>query len=207
MADQVIARNTDAKFKAHDEGQYVAQCVDCINLGEVVVEFPGTPKYLAPKCALVFRTGEMNQETGEAIDISSEFTVSMGEKANLRKFLEQWRGKAYAQEQIDVGVPLDKLCGNWALLTIAHKQSKKGRTYAVIISAVGVPKVMMASVPLFPGYTRADYWAEKKAEYAQQARAFRMESGASSNGSGVHGEPEDTTDYSADTDDDDSLPF
>ena len=96
-------------------------------MGESVQDFADKPKYLAQKCALVFRTGEKNEETSSYIDVSGEFTLSMGEKANLRKFLEQWRGKPYTVEQVDAGVPLDKLVGNWALLTVAHKKSAKGR--------------------------------------------------------------------------------
>lgn len=173
MADKVTAKNSDAKFKSHDEGQFVGQCVDCVDLGECVQDFADKPKYLAQKCALVFRTGEKNDETGEFIDVSAEFTVSMGEKANLRKFLEQWRGKPYTQEQVDEGVPLDRLVGNWALLTIAHKKSAKGRTYAVIVSGVGVPKQMQGGLTPYAGYVRAKYMEEKKAEYAAAAGAYR----------------------------------
>lgn len=208
-ADRVTAKNSDAKFKAHDEGQFVAQAVDCIDMGETVVEFPGTPSYLAQKCALVFRTGELNSETGERIDVSSEFTVSLGEKANLRKFLESWRGKAYTAEQIDAGVPLDKLVGNWALLSIGHKTSKKGRTYAVIVSAVPVPKQMRENLVSYTDYERAKYWDEKKAEYAKGAKAYRQEIGAAQNGTTEDDMPTDTTDYSddAEIDSDTSLPF
>src|SRR5690349_9680772 len=131
MADKVTATNQDSKFKPHREGNdFLGLCVDVIDLGETTVAFPNKPTYLAQKCALVFRTGEKNPETGDYIDVSAEFTVSMGEKANLRKFLESWRGKPYTQEQIDAGVPVDKLEGNWALLAVAHKKSAKGRTYA-----------------------------------------------------------------------------
>ena len=84
-----------AEFLPHPEGQFVAVCCDVIDLGEKVDDYPGTPPKLSPKCALVFRTGEKNADTSEAIDIAQEYTVSMGEKANLRKALESWRGKPY----------------------------------------------------------------------------------------------------------------
>lgn len=190
MADKLTAKNSDAKFKSHEEGQFVGQCVDVVDLGESVQDFADKPKYLAQKCALIFRTGEKNDETGEFIDLSAEFTVSMGEKANLRKFLEQWRGKPYLPDEVDEGVPLDKLEGNWALLTVAHKQSKKGRTYAVIVSAVGVPKMMRAGLTPYTGYTRAEYMMEKKAEYAKDALAYRLSIGAPSGRSqSVGGDP------------------
>lgn len=201
MADKVVAKNSDVKFTPHEEGQYVAQCVDVIDLGEAVVSFPGTPDYLAKKCALVFRTGEKNPETGHYVDVSQEFTVSMGEKANLRKFLEQWRGKAYTNDQANEGVPVDKLCGQPALLTVGHKESKKGRTYAVIVSAVPVPKQMRDNLSDYLGeYKRDAWWADKKKENATAAAKLRADAGVRPT------EPEDE-DQSLDMGDDDDLPF
>lgn len=199
MSDTITARGTESKYKAHPAGQYVGQCVDTIDLGEKVSDYPGTPSYLAPVCALVFRTGERNDETGEYIDIAREFTVSMGDKSNLKKFLEQWRGKAYTKEQIEAGVPLDKLTGNHGLLTIAHRVSAKQRTYANITACVGIPKQMADTVEKYSNYERADYWATKKKEYADAAALFRAATAQPS---------QDSDDFpDALKDGDDDLPF
>lgn len=199
MSDTITARANDSKFKPHEEGQFVGQCVDTIDLGEKVSDYPGKPSYLAPTCALVFRTGERNDETGEYIDIAREFTVSMGDKANLRKFLEQWRGKPYTAEQLEAGVPLDKLTGNHGLLTVAHRTSGKGRVYANITACVGIPKQMAGSVTKYTDYERADYWATKKAEYAEAAAKFRGEASR---------QQESDDDFPAAlADEDDDLPF
>lgn len=202
MPDQITATAAPSTFKAHDEGQFVAQCVDCINLGEKVQDFPGTKPYLAPTCALVFRTGEKNPDTGEYIDVSKEYTVSMGEKANLRKDLQQWRGKAYTPEQIEAGVPLDKLTGNHALLTISHRTSSKGKTYANITAIVGVPAAMKAVCTKFDDYARAEFWETRKKEYAEAAAKFRAENAPKAKKSDDF---EDFPGALADTDDD--LPF
>ena len=198
MPDQITAKGSDVKFTPHPEGQFVAQCVDAIDLGEKVEDYPGTPEKLVHKCALVFRTGEKNPETHEFIDIAQEFTVSMGEKANLRKALESWRGKPYSEAQIEEGVPIHKLTSNWALLTIAQKRSNKGRTYAFIQSIVGVPVAMRQSLPQFPSYTRADYWQSRKDDYMKAASAFRTKYAAP---------PSDADDAAFADDDDSSLPF
>ena len=198
MPDQVIAKGGESKFRPHSDGQHIAQCADTIDLGEAVVAFAMTPKKLVHKCALVFRTGEQNPETGELIDIAAEFTVSMNEKANLRKFLEAWRGKAYTTEEAEGGVPLHKLVGNWALLTIEQKVSKNERRYARIISAVGVPKPMRKDLPTFAPYERAEYWQEKKQLYRAAALSFRAESGVDDDGEPL---PDDTGF------DDEDLPF
>lgn len=178
MSDTVLARGSSAKYQSHPEGQFVGQCVDVIDLGDKVEEFPGTPKKLVPKCALVYRTGEKNGETGEYIDIAREFTISMGDKSNLRKYLEQWRGKPYSADVVAQGVPLHKLTGQHGLLTIAHKTSGQGRTYANIVSCVGIPKQMAGAVTIYGDYKRADYWAQRKADYAAAAQVFRAASAA-----------------------------
>lgn len=176
MSDTVTAKGSAATFTPHPEGQFPGQCVDVIDLGEKLQDYPGTKFYLAPTAALVFRTGELN-ENGDFIDIAREFTVSMGDRANLKKFLEQWRGKAYTREQIEEGVPLHKLTGQHALLTIAQRVSQKGRPYANITACVGIPKQMKDAVEDYrAGYTRAEYWEARKADYASVADTFRAQS-------------------------------
>lgn len=172
MSDILVAKGNDKSFAPHPEGQFVAQCVDMIALGDKVEQYQSQPAKLSPKCALVFRTGERD-ERGEYIDIAREFTVSMGDLANLRQFLEQWRGRQYAPQQIEEGVPLHKLTNQHALLTIAHKVSAKGRTYANITACVGVPKQMASVTDKYSDYVRADYWADRKKEYAEGAAIFR----------------------------------
>ncbi len=171
MADKISAKSSDSKFKPHPEGQFIAQCVDVIDLGEKVEDYAGKPKKLSHKCALVFRTGEVNPETGDLIDISGEYTVSMGELAKLRAILESWRGKAYKDDELD-DVPLDKLEGQWAMIQVDQKLSSNQRRYARILSVTPVPKQMKGNLPPVAEYKRADYWGEKKAAYAKEAEAF-----------------------------------
>lgn len=176
MADIITIPQSESKFKPHPEGQFVAQCVDSIDLGQKVEEFPGTPRKLSQKLALIFRTGELNPDTGDIIDIAAEFSVSMNEKANMRKFLESWRGKAYTDAEIKTGAPqIHKLVNNFGLISVEQKPSKAGRMYARIISITGVPKAMASHLPTFKPYVRADYWADRKTDYAAGVKAFHAE--------------------------------
>lgn len=184
MSDTIVvtANSSESKFKAHDEGQFVGQCVDVIDLGEKVEEYQDSAPKIVHKCALIFLTGEKN-DNGDLIEISREFSVSMGKKANLRSFLEGWRGKPYDENEIKKnGVPLHKLTGNHALLTIAHKTSVAGRTYANIAACVGVPKQMQNSLEDYTqGYERADFWQKKKDEYAEAVAKFKGDIGVHDN--------------------------
>lgn len=203
MSDTLTATASDAKFSPHPEGQFAARCVDVVDLGEKVEQYPGFPQRLSHKCLLIFRTGQTNADTGEIIDIAKEFTVSMGEKANLRKFLEDWRGKSYQAAQIEQGVPLHKLTGQPALITVEHKTSGKGRTYANVKGITPLPPQMAVAAPSAEGYTRAEYIEERKKTYAQESRAFRKAAAAPPSDPSEM----DDSDYNAATADDSDLPF
>lgn len=175
MADKFTLKggDNDAKFKPHPEGQFAAQCRDFLDLGEKVSTYPGKPPKLVYKVGLVFETGEVNEEAGHPYQVQTEFTASMYETANLRQFLENWRGKSYTEEELKKGIPADRLAGQWALISIEHKTTAKGRTFANIKSISPLPKQMPR--PELGEYTRAPYWDEKKKAYAEEAAKFRRE--------------------------------
>lgn len=170
MADVITAVSTGTQFAPHPEGGFPMVCVDTINLGERVEQYPGSPAKIVHKCAIVFQSGEVNEE-GRLHELSAEYTVSMYETAGLRKLLEAWRGKAYTEEQAKAGVPIHKLVGQAALIQVEHKLSGKGRAYAKISAIMPLPKGMTA--PTLPKYERPDFWAERKREYAEGVAKHR----------------------------------
>lgn len=207
--DAVVAKNEDKPFPIHPAGQFAARCVDVIDLGEAVSDYAGQPPYLAQKVALAFWTGQLdeNPEVKQVpVNVVMEFTLSMGKKSNMRAFLESWRGKSYTDEEAKQGVPVDRLYGAPALISVEHKQSGKGRMYARIKSIAPLPKQMASAVPSVESidYTRDEWWAKKKEQYAKEAAEFRAKSrpkaSASPNASGFEDFPE--ANYG-----DDDLPF
>jgi hypothetical protein len=164
MADQVTAQDKGQSFIAHAEGTgFASVCADVIDLGARVEMWPGQPTRIVDKVALVYRT----DTEGETKDIAFEASVSMNERAKLRGLLEKWRGKSYTDAEAKKGVPLDKLVGHGALLSVEHKTSGKGRVYAVISSIAPLPKQM--DKPVLDGYVRAKFWEERKAAYKAEA--------------------------------------
>lgn len=69
---------------------------------------------------------------------SKFYTLSLNEKANLRKDLEAWRNKPFTKEE-EEGFALRNLLGAWCNLGIAHEQ-KNGKTRAKITSISGLTK-------------------------------------------------------------------
>lgn len=190
MPDTITAQDQGTTFPPHDEGQFAAVCADVIDLGKRVEQYPGQPTRVVPKCALLFLTNSK----GETKDIALEVTVSMGDLAKLRQTLESWRGKSYTPEQAKAGVPLHKLVGHPALISVEHKRSAKGRTYAKLKTISPLPDGLVA--PKLDGYARAEFWAQRKKGYAEEAARFQQTVVAKSD-----------ADLPEQLDDDDDLPF
>ena len=200
-------------FTPHPPGVYMARCVDVITLGNRVERTWGK---VSPKISLIFRT-PAKRDDGQPFDIGRELTLSMADKANLRKFLESWRGRAYTMAQLAAGVPRPNLVGQPAMLSIVHGQSKShpDRSYARIDSIM--PPMKGMPVPELDGYERASYWADRKTEYANELRAYRAESSSAApaaqvkpvqgTGPGAWQAPPPEDDGDMGDDSDDSIPF
>jgi hypothetical protein len=158
MADEIVARS-DSTFTPAPEGEFDAVCADVIDLG--MVENKKFSK-LEHKVALVFQLGD-SDEKGKRYEIAQRFTISMHEKALLRKFLSQWRGKSYGEDEVKAGVPLHKLEGQPAIITVEH-QTVNGKTYANILN-IRLPRKDDPRIKA-EGYVRSEYW--KKLKQAQQ---------------------------------------
>src|SRR5690349_5309204 len=140
--DEVTAKDSGGGFTPHTEGQFAMFCVDVVDLGVNVEHFADQEPREVAKVALVFASGERQEKDESLVLVTSEMTNSANEKANLRKFLESWRGKSYTQEQAEQGLPLHKLHGQAALISIEHVTTRKGRKFVKISSVAPLPKAM-----------------------------------------------------------------
>lgn len=154
MADQIIAKS-NGSYTPPPEAQYLVVCCDVIDLGMIENTKFGKREH---KCALVFQLDELNAQ-GKRYEVAERFTVSMHEKARLRQFLGQWRGKSYTEDEAREGAPLHKLVGVNAIVQIEHRQAN-GKTYANILS-IGRPHKNLAKIEVVD-YVRSANW--KKAE-------------------------------------------
>lgn len=124
-------------------GTYPARCYSMIHIGTVEENIMGETKWLNKvriTWELPTETKVFKEENGEQpYVISKEFTLSMNEKANLRKFLEGWRGKGFSEDEaraFDITALLGKPC----MISVIHKTSKKGNVFAEISSCSALPK-------------------------------------------------------------------
>ena len=80
--------------------------------------------------------------------ISKRYTLSLHEKAILRKELESWRGRSFTEEEL-AGFDMKKLLGANCMVQIIHAK-KDDKTYANVASVVSLPKGMEKKTPENP---------------------------------------------------------
>ena len=129
-------------FEQCPAGSFAARCYQIIDLGHQTFEWKGEAK-VAPKVRITWELNEMMQD-GRPFSISKEYTASIGEKANLRKDLEAWRGRPFSSEELR-NFSLENVLGAPCLLGVVHKPSKDGsKVYANVGSVMALPKGMAA---------------------------------------------------------------
>ena len=152
----IIAENKGTNYEPIPAGNYVARCYSMIHIGTVTENVMGTDKQLN-KVRLTFElpteTKVFKEENGEQPHvISKEFTLSMHEKATLRKMLESWRGKGFSEQEAK-GFDITVLCGKPCMLNVIHKPSKDGsKVYAEISSISSMPKGLQCPPQVNPDF-------------------------------------------------------
>lgn len=128
-----------------EAGTYPARCCGVIDLGLQHIEWQGQRKD-QEKVMLMFElpTERIETEDGDKPRwLSVRYTVSLNEKAGLRKALDAWRGKPMTAEELkgfDIGSLLNAPC----MLTVVNKEGSNGNLYANI-SGISKP---MKGIPI-----------------------------------------------------------
>jgi hypothetical protein len=133
-------------------GMYQAVCYSIYDLGHQFSELYGKSSH---KAVIIWEIPEERIEVekdGVKKDlpkvISKQYTVSLHEKANLRKDLESWRGRVFTEQEL-AAFDIHKLVKVNCMLQIIHK-SKDGKTYANIAAIVPLMKGMKSLEPENP---------------------------------------------------------
>ena len=73
--------------------------------------------------------------------ISATYTLSLNEKANLRKTLESWRGKQFTAEELR-GFDITKVLGAPCMISTTTGTNTLGKQYAKVTGVSRLPKGM-----------------------------------------------------------------
>ena len=134
-------------------GMHLARCYRIVDMGTQKTEFQGQAKHLQ-KVMLQFEVhGEddagkpLLTAKGEPMSISKNFTLSLAEKATMRKDLQAWRGKEFTPEELR-GFELKNVLGAWAMITASKALGGNGKEYTNIVSINPVPvSIKKAGMP------------------------------------------------------------
>jgi len=132
------------EFTPVPQGMHLARCYRVIDLGTQDSTYLGTVKKLA-KVMLQFEVhGEDDAgkaivtAKGEPMSISKNFTLSLAEKATLRKDLQTWRGREFTEDELR-GFELKNVLGAWAMVSVIKAAGSNGKDYTNIAAIMSVP--------------------------------------------------------------------
>lgn len=132
----LTAKNEGAERIVIPAGTHVARCYGIIDLGTQYSEKFGNS---SRKVQVQWELPNELMDDGRPLAISRRYTLSVNEKANLRKDLESWLGRGITAQEEKEGFALGVLLGKPCLLSIIHAESN-GKTYANIAGVMSVPK-------------------------------------------------------------------
>jgi hypothetical protein len=136
----LMARRPQTARALAPAGIHAAVCVDVQDLGLQ------TGAYGAKhKVRLVWQLDALDPEAGRRVEVARVYTLSLSERAALRKDLECWRGKKFTDQELDLGFDLERVIGANCQVVVSHDLGDNGTTYAnvdsVLPAAKGAPKL------------------------------------------------------------------
>jgi len=148
-----LSESQKSERKLPEAGATVGVLYSLVDLGHQKTNWDNQEKW-TPKVRLTFELPDQTDEyeveekgkvtkVQKPMVVSIEQTRSLGEKASLRKLLEQWRGQTFTSKELQA-FSLKNLLGKPAMLTLIHKTSQQGRQYCAIAGASKLPKGMTA---------------------------------------------------------------
>ena len=145
----LTATDSGGNFKRVPAGAHIARCFSIIDCGTQTTngQYGET---IARKVRLgweLFGEDENNEPLTIEFDgkvmpmtISKTYTLSLGEKANLRKDLTAWRGKAFTEEELK-GFDITNVLGKHCMLNVTVSENN-GKTYSNIAGVSPIHKSM-----------------------------------------------------------------
>lgn len=131
-----------SNFEMTPEGTYIARCYRILDLGTQ----KGSDLYGGKQQHKVMISWELigdddprmseGENEGKPFSIHQRYTVSLSEKAQLRKDLEAWRGKTFTPEELK-GFDLPTVLGSYCMLQVLHDETGKYANISAIMAYKG----------------------------------------------------------------------
>jgi hypothetical protein len=145
----------NGSFEQPPVGTYAARCVRLIDLGTQHGEYEGKAtvrNQVLVSWELPTELMQNGEFSGKPFMVSRFYTNSLGEKANLRKDLEAWRGRAFNGEELD-GFDLMNILGKACMLSLIHDRDR-----TKVSGVMALPKGMSVPEAINP---LLSFWIEE----------------------------------------------
>lgn len=134
-----VSAGTASTFAPCPAGVHQAVCVDVVDLGLLEVTFANETK-TKHMVRIAWQIEELTAD-GKPFLVQKRYTASLHEKAQLRKDLESWRGRAFTDDELRA-FDLEKLIGVNALINVMQVARETGKTYANVTAVMPTKKGM-----------------------------------------------------------------
>lgn len=139
----VIATNeSSGNYEKAPVGMQQAVCVFVNDIGNQPGEWQGK-QLIRHQVIITWEIAEkmtQGEYEGMPFMLSKFYTLSLAEKANLRKDLESWRGKQFTEDELR-GFDLERLIGANCYLNVTSTDKDKRRISAITPLPKGVPLI------------------------------------------------------------------
>jgi len=164
MRAKVPAQGENKNYAPIPAGTHLARCVSIVDLGTQENEFNGEKK-VARKIRITWETPEettvFKEENGEQpYLVSKMFTLSLHEKASLRKTIESWLGRKLTAKEEEEGYDIYTLLGKECIVNIVHNEVGD-KTYANVDSVSPLMRGMKAPAQI----TESVFFSLEEGEY------------------------------------------
>ena len=151
----LTATTSNANFKRVPAGNHIARCFSVIDMGtqRTTGQYGEKDQHRIRIAWEIF--GEDDEGLPLTIDVNGKempltinkaYTLSLHEKAALRKDLASWRGKDFTEEELQ-GFDVSKLLGVYCMVNVVTTESN-GKTYSNVSSITPLHKSMAKPEPV-----------------------------------------------------------
>lgn len=120
-------------FKSAPAGTHMGRCIRLVDIGTQHGEYQGKPT-VRKQLVITWELPNELMDDGKPFIASKFYTASLGEKANLRKDLESWRGRAFSEEEL-AGFDLRNILNKPCMLSLIEKENSTKTKVAGVMAA------------------------------------------------------------------------
>lgn len=154
--------NGGTDFEQPPIGTHVARCIKLIDIGTQRGEYQGKATYRRQVIIGWELPNELMSEgdhAGKPFTVSKFYTASLGDKANLRADLKNWRGRDFTDEEL-AGFEAKNILGKPCMLSLTLSDKGKARVTGVMALPKGTPVPDQFNESLFFSLEHADFKPE-----------------------------------------------